>query len=342
MGAMTPRAVIFGCAGKELSPAEEQFFRKTRPWGFILFARNCVSPAQIKKLCTDLRATVDDDTAPILIDQEGGRVVRLKPPVWPQRPPMDRFGALAKLDPKKATEAAFLGARLLAEDVASLGINVNCVPVLDLPQADGHEIIGDRALASQPEQVALLGREVIRGTLAGAVLPVIKHIPGHGRALADSHLELPVVSTSKQDLAGTDFAPFKALNDAPMAMTAHVIYTAYDRELPATLSTLVINDVIRGEIGFDGLLLTDDLSMKALAGPFEDRARAAIAAGCDMLLHCNGDMAEMEAISKVAPKLEGVTALRAKRARDRLPQKIPFKRDEAEKRFAELLKPVMV
>ncbi|MCI5046872.1 MAG: beta-N-acetylhexosaminidase [Aquisalinus sp.] len=335
------RAVIYGCEGPQLTAEERAFFQQQRPWGFILFARNCQSPEQILALCHALRETVDDEIAPILIDQEGGRVARLKPPLAQERPPMDRFGALMKLDPAKARQAAFLGARLLAEDIRRVGVNVNCVPCLDLPQPDADQIIGDRALALHPDPISHLGQEVIEGTLAGGVLPIIKHIPGHGRAMADSHLELPVVTTARQELEQSDFVPFRNLNKATMAMTAHVVFTAYDEAAPATLSRTVIDDVIRGYIGFDGLLMTDDLSMKALAGSFQDRSQAALAAGCDILLHCNGDMAEMQAVAEVAPLLGGKARARAEAAMAELREAAQVDVTAEEQRFAELLKPVM-
>jgi beta-N-acetylhexosaminidase len=334
-------AVIFGCAGEALTEEERGFFIRTQPWGFILFARNCKNPRQIKALCDELRATVGRDNAPILIDQEGGRVARLRAPEWKDRPPMDRFGELWRLDPAKGREAAFLGSRLIAEDLRQMGINVNCVPMLDVPQPDANQqVIGDRALAKHPEQIAALGREVMNGTLAGGVLPIIKHIPGHGRSLSDSHEDLPVVSASRDDLIETDFAPFRELADAPMAMTAHILYTAYDEKLPATQSKVIIDEVIRGEIGFDGLLMTDDLSMKALAGSFQERSQASLEAGCDMLLHCNGDMEEMQAVADVTPRLSGKALARAEAAVDTLLDPDVFEQDVREQEYASLLKPV--
>ncbi len=334
----TRKAVIFGCSGETVTPEEVQFFQTHQPWGFILFARNCASPQQIQTLCSDLRACVNDPDAPILIDQEGGRVARLKPPQWPARPPMEHF---TKLGASESEEAAFLGARLLAEDVREVGVNVNCVPVLDVPLPDAHDIIGDRALGTMPEQVARLGREVIDGSLDGQVLPIIKHIPGHGGAMADSHLDLPIVDASREELENIDFAPFRALNDAPMAMTAHVVYSAIDADNPATLSPTVINKVIRGHIGFDGLLMTDDLWMKALSGSFKDRCEQALTAGCDMLLHCNGEMDEMQPIAATAPILSGKALERAERVMAALKPVSAFDREAAEERFNKLLKPVM-
>jgi beta-N-acetylhexosaminidase len=309
-------ACILGCQGPELSAAEMAFFRRVQPWGFILFGRNVQDPAQVRALTTALRATVGRADAPILIDQEGGRVQRLGPPHWRRYPPGRAYGDLPK---EKRREMARLGARLMAHDLAALGINVDCVPVLDVPDPAGHEIIGDRAYAQTPEEVALLGRAAAEGLIAGGVLPVIKHIPGHGRAKADSHLELPVVEASLAELQVRDFTPFRVLSDMPMAMTAHVIYTAVDRKRPATTSRKAIRKVIRGAIGFDGLVMSDDLSMKALSGDFTERARASLAAGCDVVLHCNGDPDEMKAVVEGTHALNGRAARRAAAALARLP-----------------------
>ena len=336
------KAVIFGCGGLQLTDEERAFFEAVRPWGFILFARNCDNPTQIRALTEDLRATIGRENAPILIDQEGGRVARLKPPFWRARPPMDRFGALHAIDPEKGKEAAFLGARLIAEDLARLGVNVNCVPILDVPHEGAHDIIGDRALAKSAEVIAELGAEVMAGSIAGGALPIIKHIPGHGRALADSHLELPIVDASLEHLRAVDFAPFKALNQAPMAMTAHVVYSAIDENAPATISARLIEDIIRGEIGFDGLLMSDDLSMKALQGSYAERSKAAYNAGCDMLLHCNGEMAEMQEIAGASIELVGTAARRAEAALALLAGKDQgdFDQEGQEARYAGLLEPV--
>lgn len=342
MSGNMPSALIVGCAGESLTDAECAFFREIQPWGFILFARNCNTPEQVKALTTQMRALTGRIDTPILIDQEGGRVMRLKPPLWPNRPSMDRFGALLAHDQSAAKQAAYLGARLIAEDLSMLGINVNCVPMVDVPQPGANEaIIGDRVLARTAADIVLLAQEVIAGSLAGGVLPIIKHIPGHGRAVSDSHFELPVVSASQQALRETDFAPFKALAAAPMAMTAHVIYEAFDSKRPATVSPVMIADIIRGEIGFDGLLMTDDLSMKALSGDFATRSSDSLAAGCDMLLHCNGDFAEMQAIAAVTPILSGKAMARAARALSFLGRDEPIDRAVEEKHYAEILKPVM-
>ncbi|MBS0490446.1 beta-N-acetylhexosaminidase [Phenylobacterium sp.] len=328
------RAAILGCSGLSLSGEEEAFFRDVEPWGFILFARNVEAPDQVRRLVDQLRAAVDRPDAPVLIDQEGGRVQRLGPPHWRRYPPGRAYGELASNDPLLRREITRLGARLLAHDLAALGINVDCVPVLDVPVAGAHDVIGDRAYAKTPEGVALLGRAACEGLIAGGVLPVIKHIPGHGRAMADSHHDLPVVDTAYDELDAWDFAPFKMLSDMPMAMTAHVVYSAVDAKRPATTSKKAMRQVIRGAIGFDGLVMSDDLSMKALGGEFADRARDSLAAGCDVVLHCNGDMAEMKAVLAGTKALSGQALRRAKAALGRLAKvPEPFDLDEARARF---------
>ena len=311
-----PRAVIFGCHGLELGDGERRLFADARPLGFILFERNCRSPDQVRALVGALREAVGRLDAPVLIDQEGGRVSRLKPPGWRMPPPARRFGELAAADEAAGRKAAWLNARLMADELAGLGITVDCAPVLDIPAPGGHQIIGDRAFGDEPATVSLLGAETCRGLLAGGVLPVIKHIPGHGRARADSHLELPAVAASRDELAAVDFEPFRALNQMPWGMTAHVLYTAIDADAPATVSPGLINDVIRGEIGFDGVLLSDDLGMKALSGGLVDRARAALAAGCDVALHCSGDLAEMVAVAAVVAPLGDAALERLARGHD--------------------------
>ncbi|MDP3852239.1 beta-N-acetylhexosaminidase [Phenylobacterium sp.] len=331
---MVTSASILGCGGKTLSREEKAFFGDVAPWGFILFARNIDTPDQVRRLIDDLRATVDRPDAPVLIDQEGGRVQRLGPPHWRRYPPGRAYGELSANDPLLRREITRLGARLLAYDLAALGINVDCVPVLDVPVDGAHEIIGDRAYARTPEGVALLGRAACEGLIAGGVLPVIKHIPGHGRATADSHLDLPVVDASYEDLDARDFAPFKMLSDMPMAMTAHVVYSAVDPKKPATTSKKAMREVIRGAIGFDGLVMSDDLSMKALGGSFAERARASLAAGCDVVLHCNGDMAEMKQVVAGTRALSGQALRRAKAAMGRIARTPePFDVKEALARF---------
>src|SRR5829696_1858261 len=313
---MTARAFIVGCSGFAITPDERAFFRDADPWGFILFQRNIEDPEQVRALTASLRDSVGRDDAPILIDQEGGRVQRMGPPHWRRYPPGRAYGRMGS--DGATVEMARLGARLIAHDLLSVDINVDCLPVLDVPAPGAHDVIGDRAYAGDPDRVAALGRAAAEGLLAGGVLPVIKHIPGHGRAGADSHEALPVVEASRRDLEATDFAPFRALADMPLGMSAHVVYTALDREHPATTSRRVIDEVIRGSIGFDGLLMSDDLSMKALSGSLRERAAAALAAGCDVALHCNGKLDEMRAVAEAAPALTGVAKQRADNALARL------------------------
>jgi beta-N-acetylhexosaminidase len=318
---LPPRAVIFGCAGPELSDRERRFFAKADPLGFILFQRNCTDPAQVRRLVGELRESIGRADAPVLIDQEGGRVLRLKPPHWRAAPAQGRFADLAGRDPDSAREAAYLNARLLAAELAELGITVDCAPVLDLRLPDAHEIIGDRALGSEPDQVAELGLAVAQGLLDGGVLPVIKHIPGHGRATVDSHHDLPIVDVPRELLEQTDFEPFRRLAAQPWAMTAHVVYRAVDPERPASLSPRVIAEVVRGWIGFDGFLVSDDVNMKALKGDAGELSLAALEAGCDAVLHCNGDFAEMERVARATPRLSEAALRRLSRGNDLLPQR---------------------
>jgi beta-N-acetylhexosaminidase len=327
---------IYGCAGTELSAAERAFFCDARPWGFILFARNIADPEQVRALVSSLRETVGND-APVLIDQEGGRVARLKPPHWKTFPPARRFGDLYAADPAAAQEACYLNARGIAAELVALGIDVDCVPVLDVPVEGANDVIGDRAFSRDPAVVAALGRTVIDAMLDGGVLPVIKHIPGHGRANADSHHALPHVSTAAADLREMDFKPFRALHDCPLAMTAHVVYEALDAEHPATTSQTIVREIIRGVIGFEGLLMSDDLSMNALAGSLGARARDALAAGCDIVLHCNGRMDEMQAVAREVPPLEGEARARADRALAQRRTPKPFDAAAAQARVAGLL-----
>ena len=307
------KAFICGCKGLSLEPHEREMIARHRPWGLILFKRNIGDPAQVAALVASFREIVGRQNAPVLIDQEGGRVQRMGPPHWPAYPAAARFGeALGGLEAQ--AEAAHLNARVMAADLVAVGINVDCLPVLDVPAPGSHVIVGDRAYGDDPLKVAALGRAVCLGMLAQGVLPVVKHIPGHGRAKADSHLELPRVNASRKDLEDIDFKPFKLLSDMPLGMTAHVVYEAFDGERPATCSPLVVDKIIRGFIGFDGLLMSDDLSMKALDGSFGDRARAVFAAGVDLALHCNGDWAETGPVAEAAPFLQGLTMDRAQRA----------------------------
>lgn len=309
------RACVFGCSGPTLTQAEADFFRDVEPWGFILFGRNIENPDQVRGLVEALRGTVGRSDAPVLIDQEGGRVARLRPPHWRRYPPA---AAYAAMEPAARRDLARLGGRLIAQELSSLGINVDCAPVVDVARCGAHEIIGDRAYGPDPKSVSSLARAFAEGLIAGGVLPVIKHIPGHGRAMADSHLELPVVSSPRAELEACDFAAFRFLSDMPMAMTAHVVYAAIDPGEPATTSRAVIEEVIRRSIGFDGLLLSDDLSMQALSGDIAARARDALAAGCDMVIHCNGDLAEMTAVAEASGALAGRAAERAHAALARI------------------------
>lgn len=321
-----------------MTPAERRLFATADPLGFILFARNCESPGQLTALVRDLRASVERADAPVLIDQEGGRVQRLRPPHWRDAPAAARFGALNDADEAAALQATSLNARLIAAELSDLGIDVDCAPVVDVPQAGADPIIGDRAFASEPACVAQLGRAACAGFLAGGVLPVVKHIPGHGRATADSHLRLPVVDTERAVLAATDWVPFAALSDMPWAMTAHVVFTAIDAGAPATLSARVVGEVIRGAIGFAGVLVSDDIGMQALKGPMHTRARAALAAGCDVALHCSGVLHEMAAVASVCPRLTEAALARLARARAMLPPAIePIDVAKASARLATLL-----
>ncbi len=291
------KAAIFGCAGTTLSADERAFFRDADPLGFILFARNIETPDQARRLTEDLRSCVARAEAPVLVDQEGGRVARLRPPHWRKAPPARLLGELYARDPEHGLEATWLNARLLAADVASTGCDVDCLPVLDIAFPETHAVIGDRAYAGQPEPVAAARRAAAEGLLAAGVMPVVKHIPGHGRATVDSHDALPRVGVSRETLERTDFVPFKFLADLPWAMTAHVLYEAIDPAAALTVSARGVRDVIRGHIGFDGLLLSDDLSMQALGGSLGERAARALAAGCDIALHCNGRMTEMREVA---------------------------------------------
>ena len=320
---LPPRAVIFGCAGPELSDRERLFFAGSEPLGFILFQRNCAEPEQVRRLVAALRESVERADAPVLIDQEGGRVMRLKPPHWRAAPAQARFAELADRDAAAAHEAAYLNARLLAAELTELGISVDCAPVLDLRLPGAHEIIGDRALGTEPERVAELGRAVAQGLLDGGVLPVIKHIPGHGRAAVDSHLELPVVDVPRDVLERTDFEPFRRLAAMPWGMTAHVVYREIDPKRPASLSTRVIQEVIRGSIGFDGFLVSDDVTMKALQGDVGALSREAVEAGCDAVLHCNGDFGEMVRVARETPRLSDAALRRLARASAALPRQRP-------------------
>ncbi|WP_338243677.1 beta-N-acetylhexosaminidase [Maricaulis maris] len=333
---MSISSVIYGLGGPRLSPDEKAFFRDIDPWGFILFARNIEGINQVSRLTLELRDCVGRD-APILIDQEGGRVARLRPPTWRAAPAAQRFADLWFVDEELAIEATRVNHRLLAHELRTIGVDVDCAPVADLRIEGADDIIGDRAFGTTPEPIIHLGRAAMEGLMAGGVAPIIKHIPGHGRARADSHLELPVVPEEHGLLSETDFAPFKGLNDAVMAMTAHIVYADIDRDQPATQSADVVGKVIRGEIGFDGLLMTDDLSMKALSGSFRERGELSLKAGCDMLLHCNGQMTEMIGVAEGATGLAG-KALERSEAAERVRETIEdFDPEDAESRLNDWL-----
>ena len=308
---MTP--LILGMAGATLSEAERAFFRSVNPAGFILFKRNVVDRAQMKALTDDLRSIAGREDVPILIDQEGGRVARMQPPEWPKFPPGALFDRLYDIAPMSAIKALEANAQALALMLRAAGVNVDCLPLLDVRKPGAHDIIGDRALGTEPMRVAALGRATLEGLKAGGAVGVVKHVPGHGRAMADSHVELPVVDAGAEELE-TDIAPFLRLNWAPMAMTAHVVYTAWDADACASLSPKVIAEIVRGRIGFDGLLMSDDLGMHALKGGFADRAEGVIAAGCDVALHCSGEMAEMEACAGAVSEISAIARERLDRA----------------------------
>ena len=321
---MGARACILGCQGQSLTAEERAFFRDVRPWGFILFGRNVGELDQVRALTDALREAVQDEAALVFVDQEGGRVQRLRPPLARLRPPAARFGELYARDPEAGLEAVFLNHRLIAAELAAAGIDADCAPCLDLRHPETHAVIGERAFGEDAATVAALGRAAVDGLLAGGVAPVIKHMPGHGRATADSHLETPKVSTPLAVLEATDFEPFRALADAPMGMTGHITFTEVDPEASTTQSRHVIQTLIRGWIGFDGLLMTDDLSMKALGGDHALRTRRSIEAGCDVALYGNGAlvgepvrdlMAEITQVAENAGELSGRAAERAADAR---------------------------
>jgi beta-N-acetylhexosaminidase len=296
-------AAIYGLSGLALTDAERGFFREVDPAGYILFARNCGDPEQLKALTASLRALHGRDDLPILIDQEGGRVMRMKPPAWPALPAMGLFDRLYRMAPSSAIEAARLNARAIGLMLAAHGVNVNCAPMLDVRQPDADQIVGDRAYGEEPMQVAAIGRAVLDGMASAGVVGIVKHLPGHGRATVDSHKELPFVRASEAEL-DIDLEPFETLRDAPMGMVAHILFEAWDKERPSSQSPFVIEEIIRGRIGFGGLLMTDDIGMEALAGSPGERSAAALAAGCDLTLHCTGDFTEMQ---DVARHVGGVT-----------------------------------
>ena len=315
---MTRRAFITGVAGLTLSADEQAFIRAAQPWGFILFKRNVETPAQVAALVQELRNVAGFPDAPVLIDQEGGRVQRLGPPHWPVYPPGEAFSRLYDIDSAFGLQAARLSARLIADDLLQLGITVDCLPLADVPVPGANAVIGNRAYGTDPAKVAAIARAVTEGLEWGGVLAVLKHIPGHGRATADTHFQLPTVDTPESELETTDFAAFRPLADLPMAMTAHVVFSAIDAAHPATTSATMISRVIRGEIGFQGLLMSDDVSMNALAGSIADRTRAIIAAGCDIVLHCNGNMEEMRQVAAGLSPLSPMAKARYERGQARL------------------------
>jgi beta-N-acetylhexosaminidase len=336
------RAFITGLEGLALTPTEREFLRESVPWGLILFRRNIDNPEQVRRLLAAFRGALGNADAPVLIDQEGGRVQRLGPPHWPVYPPGAAYASLYEADPARGLAAAQLGARLIAADLAALGISVDCLPLADVPVPGADSVIGDRAYGSSPSQVAVLGGAVAEGLAEGGVLPVLKHLPGHGRANADSHERLPVVATDRATLEATDFAAFKPLAELPLGMTAHVVYTAIDPVAPATTSPTVIRDVVRDCIGFDGLLMSDDISMGALSGSIAERTRAALAAGCDLILHCNGRLHEMREIAAEAPLLTGDAARRAASALAARKSPVDIDIAEARARFSDMMQRVRI
>jgi beta-N-acetylhexosaminidase len=331
-------AFITGLSGPDLTPGERDFLAASRPAGVILFARNCETPEQVRRLVADAKSAIGDDRVLVLIDQEGGRVQRLRPPHWRALPPAADFARMFASDQHKALAAARAIARLTANDLRALGISCNCAPVLDVPVSGSHDIIGDRAYGTTPAQVAALGWAVAAGLMAGGVLPVMKHIPGHGRARSDSHLELPVVDTPLDVLVETDFEAFRLLKDLPAAMTAHVVFTAIDPTAPASTSQRVTAGVIRSLIGFDGLLMSDDLSMKALSGTMGSRAEAVLTSGSDIALHCNGVISEMEQVAGHVPMLTGPSLVRFERAYAITRQHQPFSLAVAEAQLADVMR----
>jgi beta-N-acetylhexosaminidase len=335
---MSTRAFITGISGLQLTANERAFLQAERPWGFILFKRNIETPAQVSALVKELRAAIGEADAPVLIDQEGGRVARLGPPHWPIYPPGAVFGTLYDIDRTLGLGAARLSARLIAADLADLGISVDCLPLADVPVAGADAVIGNRAYGTEPDKVAAIARAVTEGLEQGGILPVLKHIPGHGRATADTHIRLPVVDTAKTELERTDFAAFRPLADLPMAMTAHVVFSALDPAQPATTSATIIEQVIRGVIGFQGLLMSDDVSMNALAGSIAQRTKAIVTAGCDMVLHCNGKLDEMREVAGVVPWLTGQALARAGQALASRQAPQPFDRQAARAELDELVK----
>ncbi len=333
---MAARAFITGLAGLELSANERAFLREAQPWGLIVFKRNVSTPKQVLELTHSFRDVVGRQAA-VLVDQEGGRVQRLAPPHWPAYPPGARYGALYDREKSVGLAAAKLAGHLIAADLSVLGIDVDCLPIADVPAPGSDAVIGDRAYGSEPGKVAAIAAAMAQGLMAGGVLPVLKHLPGHGRATADSHHRLPVVDTDRATLEATDFAAFRPLADLPLGMTAHVVFTAIDPVAPATTSVTMVREVIRGFIGFQGLLMSDDVSMNALSGTIAERSRAALGAGCDVVLHCNGDMREMTAVAAEAPELAGAAGKRADAALAARSAPESFDVDAARKIFMQMV-----
>jgi beta-N-acetylhexosaminidase len=336
---MAPRAFITGIAGLELSAEELGFLREADPWGLILFKRNISDPNQVTELTASFRSAIGRN-APVLVDQEGGRVQRLGPPNWPVYPPAQALDRLYERDVAVALAAARLGGRLLANDLQPLGIDVDCLPCADIPVTEADPVIGDRAYGDRPDKVAILAGAHVRGLMNGGVLPVLKHLPGHGRATADSHQSLPTVATDRGTLEVTDFAAFRPLARLPLGMTAHVVFSAIDAAHPATTSATMVREVIRGFIGFQGLLMSDDVSMGALSGTIGERSKAAIAAGCDVVLHCNGKLDEMQAVAESVPKLAGDAPKRADKALAARETPSEFDAVAGRRVFEEMLAPV--
>ncbi len=328
------KALITDVAGLSITAEERAFLRDADPWGFILFKRNVGTPDQVRALVDAMRETVGRADAPVLIDQEGGRVQRLGPPHWPSYPPGAHYGHLFDRDPEEGLAAARLGARLIASDLAALGITVDCLPIADVPLGDADPVIGNRAYGTKAYKVATIGTAVAQGLMAGGVLPVLKHLPGHGRATVDSHHRLPVVATDRKTLESTDFAAFQPLAKLPLGMTAHVVFSAIDPVAPATTSVTMVAEVIRGFIGFDGLLMSDDLSMNALSGTLAERARATFAAGCDVVLHCNGTLEQRREVADACPPLTGEGKRRADAALSSRREPEPFDVAAAREEFA--------
>ncbi|HVY18919.1 MAG TPA: beta-N-acetylhexosaminidase [Bauldia sp.] len=331
------KAFISGCGGPQLDAWERDFFAAEQPWGLILFGRNCVEQQQVRDLTAAFRDAVGRPDAPVMIDQEGGRVQRLKPPHWPKYPPQRTIGILSREDREGGERAAWLHGRLIAADLRRVGVDMDCAPVIDLLLPDASDVIGDRSYGPDPYVVAALGRSTADGLLDGGVVPVMKHMPGHGRAASDSHLSLPVIGTDMATLDATDFVPFAELADLPAAMTAHVVVNAIDPDHPATTSPVVIRDIIRGRIGFDGLLMSDDVTMNALSGDYSARAASIYAAGCDLVLHCTGRTEEMREIGGAAPALGGKSRERATRALSARRDPLPFDEQAARAEYATLL-----